>query len=434
MIKFSSIIHFYIFTAICGAAISFSSLYLFHLAMGLMFLSLIVIATKKPLPIKVQSTKLHYFFVFMFIYYTFTLLWSISPSSTALYIFYITCGGVLALSIVYYGDNEKTLSNIFKISCVAFSLEIFLSLLEVYTPFRLPVSPFSSYLHLFGRASSDTYILAGLANSEGVPTGFQWNPNNLSTTMAIIFPFFLFHKNARIKWLGVVAVIIIINASGSRANLLAILLMFLLSLLFYKKIKFLIGITIILPFYYFIPIITNYFYNSSFGIGVKYSVVAFANTLTGENEKGDSIDVRRTLINQGLESLKDTYGIGIGGGASKTIHSGFGESASMHNFWIEILVEGGVLFFFLFVIWYATITFRLFRISYRAKNETLGYYASSSCLAMIGFIPAAISASSTIYLLPMWLMFGFAIAVINVYYKKVKSQKCVDMDSKVANI
>jgi hypothetical protein len=38
---------------------------------------------------------------------------------------------------------------------------------------------------------------------------------------------------------------------------------------------------------------------------------------------------------------------------------------------------------------------------------------------MIGFIPAAIAASSTIYFFPMWIMFGMGIAVINLYRKNL---------------
>lgn len=427
LIKFSSIVHLFIFTAICGAALSYSNLYLFHIVMGLMFLSLLLIgATKKRLPIKTMPNRLHYFFVFMLAYYTLTLLWTISPSSTLTYMFYIVCGGVLAVTVIYYGDNEESLSNIFKVSGVAFLLQIFFCILEVYTPFRLPVSPFSSYLHLFGRDAADSLQVVSIANKEDIPTGFQWNPNNLATTMGLIFPFFLFHKRTKVKWLGILSVVLIINATGSRANLLAVLIMVLASLLFYNKRKLFLAAPILLSLYFFIPSIAGYlqnnFYNSSIGASVTNSVSAISNVITGANERGDSIDVRKTLIRDGLQALGDSYGVGVGGGASGTIHSGFGEHAAMHNFWIELLVDGGVLFFLVFAIWYSVITLRLLRISYRSKNN-MAYYASASCISMIGFIPGAISASSTIYLLPMWLMLGFGIAVINTYYKSIESQQ-----------
>ena len=89
----------------------------------------------------------------------------------------------------------------------------------------------------------------------------------------------------------------------------------------------------------------------------------------------------------------------------------------MHNFWIEILVEGGVVFFSLMIIWYVSIIYNLFIISKLGSNNQIKYYASALLLAMIGFIPAAIAASSTIYFFPMWIMFGMAIAIIFLHRK-----------------
>ena len=94
-----------------------------------------------------------------------------------------------------------------------------------------------------------------------------------------------------------------------------------------------------------------------------------------------------------------------------------GRFTSMHNFWIEILVEGGVVFFSLMIVWYSSIIFNLFKISKLGSNNQIKYYASALLLAMIGFIPAAIAASSTIYFFPMWIMFGMAIAIISLHRK-----------------
>ena len=44
---------------------------------------------------------------------------------------------------------------------------------------------------------------------------------------------------------------------------------------------------------------------------------------------------------------------------------------------------------------------------------------------MISFVPSAVAASSTIYFLPMWIMFGLSISIINLYEKSdyVANQK-----------
>ena len=47
------------------------------------------------------------------------------------------------------------------------------------------------------------------------------------------------------------------------------------------------------------------------------------------------------------------------------------------------------------------------------KNIFLQYMSQSLLLSLMGFIPAAIAASSTIYFFPMWILFGLSISVIN---------------------
>ena len=44
---------------------------------------------------------------------------------------------------------------------------------------------------------------------------------------------------------------------------------------------------------------------------------------------------------------------------------------------------------------------------------------------MISFIPSAVAASSTIHFLPMWIMFGLSISIINLYERSdyVANQK-----------
>ncbi|GLI36672.1 hypothetical protein GHYDROH2_01730 [Geobacter hydrogenophilus] len=141
----------------------------------------------------------------------------------------------------------------------------------------------------------------------------------------------------------------------------------------------------------------------------------------------DSIGLRQQLILNGFRSLKSTYGLGIGGGADLKMqqiynNTYYGNHAdnlilSMHNFWVELLVNGGAIFFLLFVVWYLMMIHKLHYISKHSYDNRLQYFASSSCLALIGFSLAAISASSVIYFFPMWLLFGFSIATINNYLR-----------------
>ena len=84
----------------------------------------------------------------------------------------------------------------------------------------------------------------------------------------------------------------------------------------------------------------------------------------------------------------------------------------MHNFWVEILVEGGVFIALLLLLWYLKLIYNLFLVSRNNSKRNIRYYSNSLILSMIAFLPAAVAASSTIYFFPMWIMFGLSIAVI----------------------
>ena len=138
--------------------------------------------------------------------------------------------------------------------------------------------------------------------------------------------------------------------------------------------------------------------------------------LTGDIDVDQSLKWRRELVSNGITALKRTGGIGVGAGGSVAIQEKLGgvdgRFTSMHNFWIEVLVEGGVIFFLLFISWFLKSVFKLFRISKSNKNKDIVYFSNSLFLSMIGFIPSAITSSSTVYFFPMWIMLGLVQSII----------------------
>ena len=159
------------------------------------------------------------------------------------------------------------------------------------------------------------------------------------------------------------------------------------------------------------------------------SVEALELFLRGDLDIGGSLEWRRELTENGLKALKNSYGIGLGAGGSTANQERIGPVAgrftSMHNFWIEILVEGGVFFAIIMFSWYSSIIYHLFKISRTKSNPRLIFYSKALFLTMVSFVPSAVAASSTIYFLPMWIMFGLSISIINLYEKSdhVANQK-----------
>ena len=147
---------------------------------------------------------------------------------------------------------------------------------------------------------------------------------------------------------------------------------------------------------------------NSFGIVTLYA--------TGQLDVDNSLRWRLELAKNGIDALIKSKGLGVGAGGSVVIQEKIGGVAgrftSMHNFWIEILVEAGILFFILFSAWYIAIIINLYKILRKIKNQ-LSIRATAIFLSMVSFIPAALAASSTVYFFPMWIMLGLSIAIIN---------------------
>lgn len=422
-IKTSSLSILLIISAVIGVAISYSHFYLFHAVLILLFTALFIriIQNKGKINLPMLARKYHYMFYFMFIWYLLSVTWSVYPKYSVQYIFYIFCGISVALTIVYYGNSLEKLQHIFKPISTVFIIEIFFSLLEAFTRFRLPISPFSPYVYYFGREGSELNIYTPEVQEylNSMPTGFQWNPNNLAATMCIILPFFLFHKNRIAKYLGSISVLSIIYATHSRGALLAALFIiisyFFLYIRTYTKIIFSLSLSIALLISSIVAVSiceTPWEYSK-----IEESIEATKLFLSQKVEPNNSIGIRQRLISNGFKALVSTNGLGVGGGASKWIQesdSSVKDITSMHNFWIEILVEGGIVFFIIFMIWYVVLYFRLYKMYYKTDISILKYFSGASSLSLLGFIPAAISPSSCIYLLPMWLLLGWSVAVLNV--------------------
>ena len=86
----------------------------------------------------------------------------------------------------------------------------------------------------------------------------------------------------------------------------------------------------------------------------------------------------------------------------------------MHNYWIELLVNGGVVFFVVYLLWYLALCWRMAKIAYGYEPGSFEAKAgAAACVSLVAFIPGVVTCSSAIYLLPMWLFLGFCIGLIN---------------------
>lgn len=411
----------FIGSAVLGIAISYGDIYFFHVMMAAMLGFGIIKIKGKKFQLSLASIRNNHslFLLILFVWYGFSLIWAPDVIAGLKYLFYIGCGIIITFTIIKYGNSQSRIQSMFKVLSLLFIIEIGIALLESFTSFRLPISPYSSYHTFFGKESVDFFAFdSPFAYADfQPPTGFHWNTNNLAITMVMILPFFLCSQRLWIKLLGGSAITLITVLAASRAVFLGLILVICIYFIFIKKqmgTLVLIWATII-GLFWSMQVLSE---SEDPRINeVANSIEAMVLYLSGDIDVGGSLEWRRELVDNGITALAKTKGLGVGAGGSTVLQERLGGVAgrftSMHNFWVEILVEGGIIIGLLFLIWFSDIIIKLWQKTKDRQNKFLQYMSQSLLLSLMGFIPAAIAASSTIYFFPMWILFGLSISVIN---------------------
>ncbi len=408
-------------SSIIGVSVSFSDFYLFHFI--LIIVSVLVVFQIKDnrykLNIEILKNKYIQVLISIFLWYLVSLFWTPKFELGVKYIFYLICGISIVLSVTYFSKNINNLNKLFKAISIVIFVEIIISLFESFTAFRMPISSYSPLAVYFGKDPINFSDIDSLLMYKFMqpPTGLRWNTNDLAVCMVIALPFFLCSKKTLIKFLGASAIITIIIMTASRASFLGLVLIISLYLIFIKKrigTLFLVWFSSILLVFGMIQLKESQ--NPRLN-EIANTLEALTLYLSGEVDVGGSLEWRRELLDNGINALKKTYGLGLGAGGTVANQEIMGPVAgrftSMHNFWVEIFVEGGILIGIILFFWYFLIIYNLYQIT-KNHNERLKYFSQSLFLSMIAFIPAAIASSSTIYFFPMWVMFGFSISVISI--------------------
>lgn len=417
-------------SVVLGIAVAYSKLYLFHVVLlGTLLSNIFNRQGGQKLVIPKALEKDFLFFFVFFSWYAISILWSENKAYSFQYLGYIFCGVSISLLTVFFCKKEKKIEGALNVVGFWFSVEIFLSVMEGLELIRLPFSPFSQYRTYFGRSESDLaeFDLDALQYINSLPTGFFGNSNNLAATLAFVLPFFLLSKSYFFKALGGFAILFVVLMAGSRGALIACFVSILLSVFVYGKKGLKIYVSGIFVLLVLLSGSALDFLQQS--ENKKISEIGYLGDALIEmvdgGGGGDSASVRNALIVNGLDALYSTYGVGVGGGGSKTVqekYGGVGDHAitSMHNFWIELLVEGGLLIFVLFVVWYFYLGYRVYIISKKKTNNFLNYFSSSIFVSLVTVVFSAVSASSFVYVLPMWLLFGGAMALIVAARERVR--------------
>lgn len=125
--------------------------------------------------------------------------------------------------------------------------------------------------------------------------------------------------------------------------------------------------------------------------------------------------VRESVLNDGLGLVSSSQGLGVGAGnAEDRIESlaNFTGVVNLHNWWLEVMVNLGLVGFAIYVALYLTLLRGQFRAARRSEDPFVRWLGLSGALAMVGFVVGSLGPSSVIHFAPMWIAFGLGMLTI----------------------
>lgn len=428
-------------SAIMGKGFSYSKYKLYYLCSLIYFPFFLI---------KLKNTRLNRYFYFIFAYLSWswlTTIWAEDKLSAFKYNFHLSFCLFLVLVLMVNGTSLKNLKKICLYLCPIIILDVIVSMAETLSQFRWPLSRFSPLSVHFGHGKLYQLYLDSLKLSDfpwpprlaflnSVPSGFHWTPNSLGLSIIALAPiyFYTFRKKRLPIIMGAAFLIHLVFMGSSRAVIIGFFLFVIFQFLFFIKtlttknrIGLILGgiVTLVL-------LINVYSYNiyrrnklsRVFGSIHQY-LTTNQSSIDSPEELPEAIDAsvskRKYLMLHGLKKLTATpfnMTLGTGAGNSKIQIPGNqeGHKSHLHNYWLEVLVEGGIPFFILFFFFFFQLAGKLYYISFSGPEDLaiLSKYVLSSLLAST---PAALAVGSTIYLTSYWFIIGLSICCVMAYEK-----------------
>lgn len=327
-----------------------------------------------------------------------SLLWSPDFSNGFRKLTFILSGTFFAFLLSMYCTRKKDFPLLFRCMLIFVIMESLIGWYEVI---------FRNYHYLYSAADAAFYS----TSSQRVPIAIAGNPNNFALLM--LFGFFIAYICFRCRcarWEGVVSILTMVSCvllllmTQSRAGLLGFALaagVFVVIVL-KPKPKYLIaigGAAVIVAL--LIPSIRNNILS------------LFEFNFHTENLNSNS--ARVNLLLNGFYFLFRTFGLGTGiGGVEYWManYSLFPTAGviNIHNWWMELLTEFGILFFVVYAIFYGKLFLDFYHGLRRSSDPIVQAMATGLICCMAGFLIGAVGPSSIIPIEWPWMFWAGAIA------------------------
>jgi len=340
------------------------------------------------------------FLVFWFFYAFASFFWVASIEAWGRNLFFLGSGITVMLSCYYCIRSEKDIKIFFLLWILASTCLMLIGCWEVLTGNHLSVS---------------SYVDASPWN-RNMPSAVFNNTNDFATFLALSLSFFLglLRMNSRFVRLGGIMLIVVclflLGATKSRANMLAAASVFVFWFLpFLRSIRsrwsrlFLGGVLLFS------------LVGGAFLLFSSSEMQSLARQVTEEQGSGG---IRVNLIRNSLHFFLESGGLGVGAGNAEWYMEhrrifDTGRIMNIHNWWIELLVNYGLVVTLLYIMLYGYIIWANRRILRRNVGTQWTFiFSQTFYLGSIAFFLASISSSSIMALAQQWIFFGGALSFL----------------------
>lgn len=339
--------------------------------------------------------KNSYSVIFYFIWFLWTivsLLWGKDIGDWFRNMFFLFLGLTEIILFTNYFKSDEDILNACKAFLAGITIQSIIGWYEIITKNYYFIEMNEKNLRYY--VNSNNYV----------PVAMTGNPNNFACMMFVgiflAYTCWTCAKKSKGKLLNVILginCIILLFATQSRAGILAFALASLMLVLLKAKKR-----TSIILFSF------GFLIMSIFAIFILQHI-----SNNGLQEGSDSI--RFNLILNGLYFVYETYGFGVGAGQVENwmAEKALWDTASVtnvHNWWMEILSNYGILLFIGYLIFYIKLLADNLR---NVKNVSYSGYNKISilvCVIMTGFIIASIGPSSVMSIEWIWIIWAIFIS------------------------
>jgi teichuronic acid biosynthesis protein TuaE len=420
-----------VFTAFFGSTLSIKGIeslfaYRIFLALSVLLFCLSVLFAHR-LSISRMLYRYYFFLMIWAVWAIVSFIWAQSKPDVIRGAFLLICNIFVIFFTSYYLNSEEDQRQLWRVFYAAFAINVAVALWEVFTTNHLPVSRMNEYVP-----------------PRSIPTAFYRNPNDFAAYIVMYLPlvyagFKYEDRHAIARYILCIASVFVLLYTNSRSSYVAFLFTIAFacalaiidiikgSKYFDKKAK--VKASIMFISIVMILILDSVGFGCLKNTPGNPSMMDQIGGIKEINEDG-STQVRINLIKNGFKILNEDpwqYIVGIGAGNTEMRMTPYADTTNgivnMHNWWMEMLLEYGIIIGVLFIWFYLSLMWNLLKIYVSSPSHFYKLFAEGLFLSLVAFFMASISPSSIRGMASLWIIFGASMALIKLYKENIE-EKC----------